>query len=726
MPPVRGYRALVLALALLVVGGQLVSVGPSQGFAATDKVLILSTTISGGLSSTEANEAAAKGLAVDIVDPTAWSAMTAAQFSAYRAIILGDPTCSGAYSAAAATATATTWEPLLNGNVIIVGTDPVFHQNNHSGAEKLTRDAVDFAVAQPGKTGAYISLSCYYAGAQAHTPVPLLDGIEKDGFTVTGVDCQDSGHVVAVSPAIVGLTDADLQNWQCSVHEAFDKFPGSFTVLAIDTSHASTFTASDGTTGSPYILATGDIQSFPLSLRPLSGTVAAGGSYSVTAQLLDVHTRAPVSGQVIGFGVTAGPDTGAHGTCSPDAGCATGASGTVSWTFATGHQAGDDTIQAFVDLNHNGTADLAEPQTTAGVQVTGETIRDAVFVHGWHSNANDVQLGTAYAPLMKALLNRLPDHTKALIFYQDLAYKTQTGCDSLMPTPDANTQSLHIEPNAADSNVCDSESDLGYNAANLDNLIQAQTGPVAVISNSLGGGIVRGWMALAQQRPNDTTLQLASTVIFTQGTQQGVFWTNLDRQSKESFGGPGQAIFRWAANAIGYDVSKPAARDVVPQGPWYQSVNPVPVPPQLHYYNFYSDVKVHYVQYFFIWKVADLGTDDFGDTAMLPGDPDPSKMPKDGGSRFLPGLKSTADRHEFAYNHTYDAVITSDGDGTAGLGMASQAFVLVTGDPAIHPKYIDNGANGSFTVDSCNGSGQVTPIAKILYILDHPSAGCSP
>ena len=71
-------------------------------------------------------------------------------------------------------------------------------------------------------------------------------------------------------------------------------------------------------------------------------------------------------------------------------------------------------------------------------------------------------------------------------------------------------------------------------------------------------------------------------------------------------------------------------------------------------------------------------------------------------------------------------MITSDGDGTAGLGMASQAFVLVTSDPAIHPKYIDNGANGRFTVDSCNGTGQVTPIAKILYILDHPSAGCSP
>jgi len=705
-------------------------VKPLPSFAATDRVLILSTTISGGLSSTEANEAAARGFAVDIVDPTAWSAMTAAQFSTYRAIILGDPTCRvGTDSVAGAVSTASTWEPLLNGNVIIVGTDPVFHQtygNNQAGAEKLTRDAVDFAVAQPGKTGAYIALSCYYAGVGAHTPVPLLDGIQKGGFTVTGVDCQDSGHVVAVSPAIVGLTDADLQNWQCSVHEGFDKFPGSFTVLAIDTSHASTYTASDGTTGTPYILATGEIQSFPLSLRPLSGSVSAGGSYTVTAQLLDVSTKAPVIGQAIGFRVTAGPDTGVSGKCSPDSACKTGSSGTVAWTFSAGSATGDDTIQAFVDLNGNGTADLGEPQTTAGVKVTGDAIRDAVFVHGWNSNANDVQLGKSYSPLMKALLTRLPDHVKALIYYQDLAYKTQTGCDPLMPTPDPNTQGLYVQPNAANPNVCDSESDLGYNAATLDDLIQSEGGPVAVISNSLGGGIVRGWMALAQQRSNDPTLKLVTTVIFTQGTQQGVFWTNLDQQSKASFGAPGQAIFRWAAGAIGYDVTKPAAQDVIPQGSWYQSVNPVPIPAKLHYYNFYSDIKVHYLQYFLFWQTADLGTEDYGDTALLPGDPDPSKMPKSGGSRFLPGLKSTADRHEFAYNHTYDSVVSSDGQTNPGTGMLAQTFVLVTGDPAIHPKYIDNGANGSFTVDSCNGQGQVTPVAKILYILDHPSAGCSP
>jgi hypothetical protein len=443
--------------------------------------------------------------------------------------------------------------------------------------------------------------------------------------------------------------------------------------------------------------------------------------------VLDVKTRAPVSGQLIGFSVIAGPDTGATGACSPNPSCTTGASGTVAWTFTTGSLAGDDTIQAFVDLNRNGVADLGEPQTTAGLKVTGDAIKDAIFVHGWNSDARAVQRGDDYKPLMQALLTRLPNHVTALTFYQDLAYATPGGaCDPLMPAPDTNTQNLHIEPNAASQNFCDSKGELGYNAAFLDDAIQTKTGPVAVISNSLGGGIVRGWMVLAQQRPNDPSLNLATTVIFTQGTQQGVFWTNLDKQSNASFGAAGQAIFRWIAGKIGYDLTRPAAQEVVPQGAWYQSVNPVPVPLKFHYYNFYSDIKVHYEQWFFIWKTADLGTDDFGDTAMLPGDPDPSKMPKEGGSRFLPGLRSTADRHEFAYLKTYVAVVTSDGETNPGTSMLAQAFAFVTGDPANHFNYVANSANNKFTVDSCNGQGQVTPVAKILYILDHPSAGCSP
>jgi len=63
--------------------------------ASSDRVLILAGTVTGGSSSIEATEAAAQGMAVDVVDVATWSSMTAVQFANYRAIILGDPTCYG-------------------------------------------------------------------------------------------------------------------------------------------------------------------------------------------------------------------------------------------------------------------------------------------------------------------------------------------------------------------------------------------------------------------------------------------------------------------------------------------------------------------------------------------------------------------------------------------------------------------------------------------------------
>ncbi len=68
-----------------------------------------------------------------------------------------------------------------------------------------------FATDEVGKTGAYITLSCYYHGAAANTPVPFLDDLSMMGnFTVTGVGCYNDAHIVATHPALSGLTDGDL------------------------------------------------------------------------------------------------------------------------------------------------------------------------------------------------------------------------------------------------------------------------------------------------------------------------------------------------------------------------------------------------------------------------------------------------------------------------------------------------------------------------------------
>lgn len=359
-------------LSLLALGLAVPLVGGPSAQAATDRVLILDTTVTGGASSIEAQQAASLGFAVDVVNAATWATMTSSQFAGYRAIILGDPTCSESRTdIAAAEANARTWGQALNGNVVIVGTDAVFHAGQ--GGETVTRRGVDFATDQAGKTGAYISLSCYYHGAEANTPVPLLDGIGSGGFTVTGVGCYNNAHIVAESPALTGVSDSTLSNWGCSVHEAFQRWPGSLVPLAIARDFDSSFTASDGSQGPPYILAGGNIRSFPLSVTPLSGTAPTSATHTVTAELLDRATRSPIAGANIVFKVVAGPDTGVSGRCATGLPvvCATGSDGRVSWSYVNNGRTGTDTIQAFYDQNRNGVADSGEPQTTAGMTWTG-------------------------------------------------------------------------------------------------------------------------------------------------------------------------------------------------------------------------------------------------------------------------------------------------------------------------------------------------------------------
>ncbi|QRK13327.1 DUF5011 domain-containing protein [Archangium violaceum] len=231
-----------------------------QGLGSTNKVLILAGTVTDGESSVEAQAAASLGYAVEVVSDAEWAAKSSADFATYRAIILGDPTCSTSVGLVqAAIDNRHVWGPVVDGNVIVMGTDPVYHAE-----DLVTRNAVGFSVAQEGKTGAYINLSCYYHGTPANTAVPLLDPF--GAFTVTGVGCYNDAHIVATHAALDGLTDGLLSDWGCSVHEAFDSFPAAnFTplVIARDPTYGARLPGSmdfaDGSHGVPYVLARGAI-----------------------------------------------------------------------------------------------------------------------------------------------------------------------------------------------------------------------------------------------------------------------------------------------------------------------------------------------------------------------------------------------------------------------------------------------------------------------------------
>lgn len=365
------YRNWSSQLAAGLFAAALLAAAPAHATGAGDAntVLILNNTVNNGGSSIEATKATALGYSVEIVDDAGWAAKSTADFASYKAIILGDPVCSTSTTKiAAAEANKGVWGPAISGNVILIGADVAYHSSAYSGnagGDELTQSGIAFAAAEPGKTGAYITLSCYYNSSSAGTPVPLLDAFSAGGFTVTGIStCFNDVHIVASHAALSGLTDANLSNWNCSVHEAFDNWPANFLVLAIARNLGSSFTAPDGTVGTPYILARGEqLIALGLSLTPAQATNPVGTTHTVTATLRDA-TGAPVGDTLIGFKITAGPNTGAAGGCNP-ADCHTLADGTVTFTYTDAGGAGDDSILAFVDANANGTPDVGEAQSSA-------------------------------------------------------------------------------------------------------------------------------------------------------------------------------------------------------------------------------------------------------------------------------------------------------------------------------------------------------------------------
>lgn len=343
-----------------------------------DKVLIYGPSVSGGVASEEAAAAAALGFTVDVVDGPTWAAMTADQFDDYRALILGDPTCSGGYLGDAES-NATVWGGVIDGNVIINNTDPVFHSSQ--GGAALTENSVAFAADEAGKTGLYASLSCDVHVRGADADIDVLAGLGT--FGDEDAECWNDAHIVATHPAIAGMTDADLSNWGCSVHGRFTTWPSDFQVLVIAEDPAGPYTAGDGSVGFPYVLARGEglTAISDITLTPGTATNPVGTDHTVTAAVVEGEpgSPTPVEGTVVTFEVLSGPHTGATGTDTTDA------SGEATFTY-TGTAPGTDTIQArFTDSEDVVQRSNIVENVWEAAPVTDETLSGTKY---YDANAN--------------------------------------------------------------------------------------------------------------------------------------------------------------------------------------------------------------------------------------------------------------------------------------------------------------------------------------------------
>ncbi|MEO7857449.1 MAG: hypothetical protein ABIU76_10630, partial [Gemmatimonadaceae bacterium] len=180
--------------------------------------------------------ATAAGFAVTVWNAATWSTKTSADFAKFSAIVLPDENC--VYDTGhllTANNTKPIWSPVVTGRIVVVGTDPIYHQFDQTQALTLMTNGIKFAASDPNATGLYIALGCTYALTTAETPVSVLSQI--GAFSVIGQ--SGLGQTVTISnaahPVMTSITAAGLSNWHITAHEAFpmlSSYPLGFAPLA--------------------------------------------------------------------------------------------------------------------------------------------------------------------------------------------------------------------------------------------------------------------------------------------------------------------------------------------------------------------------------------------------------------------------------------------------------------------------------------------------------------
>jgi len=298
--------------------------------------------------------------------------------------------------------------------------------------------------------------------------------------------------------------------------------------------------------------------------------------------------------------------------------------------------------------------------------------------------------------------------------------------------PDANIGPLYAAPGADGTDVCDGNGALAYDASKLENELYryylsdikqyGQPLATAIIGNSMGGAITRGWLRLAQYR-DSPTLRMVTTVVFLEPAQQGS-WVAAVGQAVRNMPNPlGLNLLldlaKTMASNNGLALERAGVADLAPASPWYQSVNAMgPAPPRLHYYNFSVDITARLHTYIGTFELGPPIQEDAGDLILLPGSDRAEATPPEGGSRFLP-FGSAVDQHQYLINRTVDLAISD-----SFLGLPSFDLTPLLKDPYAHPNF---GAHiGQLTVPSCAAGHPIVSIpGEIDRILNDPANACT-
>ena len=271
-----------------------------------------------------------------------------------------------------------------------------------------------------------------------------------------------------------------------------------------------------------------------------------------------------------------------------------------------------------------------------------------------------------FPELLGALRNQYGgDNVQNFEYYQDAGDQDTSGaCDlskagqQIPPTPDP---SVRMPYSSSQNDVhCDSQGDIGQNAARLDAVISsmyANNGnkPIILIGYSMGGETIRSFLAYSTQLHDGVATGMVDSVLLMHGVEQGSWVANAAPLGGLDFPFSGisagdllAAMGLPNANRVGVKEFSPTSDYMN----WVdQNSDSLPAIPM---YNTWGDERVHtHICTLAIFNAClDTPRQSLGDLVLMPGTDNPTQTPLLGGERFLPGGAS-ATHYEWAETADY-------------------------------------------------------------------------
>lgn len=375
--------------------------------------------------------------------------------------------------------------------------------------------------------------------------------------------------------------------------------------------------------------------------------------------------------------------------------------------------------------------------------------RQIIFVHGINGNSTEIQNGGDYAGLLGPLQVLYPSQQMHIFsYFQDRAYSDAKNpplastppCIQKQPPPTDYSSLIPEQLGTVNDNVCDSQPDLGLNAAFLSDYLSANTNAanhVAIIAHSMGGATTRGYLALMERAYERTGVDPSAnvdTVVTFQGVQQGAFGARVAQGLALSGAldapiyGP---ILNGISSHIGFDLKRPAVTELTPQSDWYNNINATRVPAHIHYFNIYSNIHTRIVIALPFHKHLAVAPIDWGDFVMRPGSDNPRDTPFLGGARFRPDPTTVASSYEWLLYKPHDILFNSNLNpfDSNPQGQAGKDVLAAFNDPASHfalSGHLDELSyqGSSVAIPDCV-TGQPSSITlQIEHALANPAHAC--